>query len=312
MDQKTVLRLWHTNRQTTTSTHANGSEFYPTMQNSGATTLVDIPTAGKDGVGHRMFGWFHADKGDTEVHSNPEKAARNWTADMLLARSKGYTEVVAPTISDDPCWLDFFLKGCEHIPECPHLVSHISFSRLRTDCAEYQADMTNERFRDDLGYMMSFGRIREKYNTRGFAIKGLILAEMGCVGENGHPVNSTASAKYAKALLQDTIVKVRDGDESTIENISNAPDARWIGFFGPDAHTDGAVYSPDSCKWQDPGEGAFTGMASIRAIRALAGLAWANLTKASAPVREVFYKSCTSIKDAPAEGWERALNGAQG
>merc|ERR1712107_950884 len=101
-------------------------------------------------------------------------------ADMLIAKGLGYLEFVAPTIAEDVCWLDFFLKSCERVPDCPQLVTHLSFTRFRTDCADYEANVSNVPFRDDLGYIMSFGRLQEKYMRRGFPIKGLILTMLGC------------------------------------------------------------------------------------------------------------------------------------
>jgi hypothetical protein len=43
----------------------------------------DLPRAGEKGVGRRVFGWFEPDFNASMNWTDPEKAAMNWTRDML-------------------------------------------------------------------------------------------------------------------------------------------------------------------------------------------------------------------------------------
>jgi len=280
----------------------------------------ELPRAGKKGVGRTVFGWFEPDFNESMNWPDPEKAAKDWTVDMLAARRLGYTEFVAPTIGNDVCWLDFFLKGCERVPECPALVTHFSFMRFRTDCSEYEGDCSNIPFRDDLSYLVSFNRLKEKYMRRGFAIRGMTLNVRGCKQATGSairgvPLNVPAAdnetTRYMDKLLRKTIRQVREGDETVIDNITNSREAKFIGFSGPDAHDEGAAYTPGYCSWQGPGEGgAATGGAAVRAIRSLTRLTWVDVMQENESVREGFFDVCQSIKDAPEEGWGPAFNAA--
>jgi len=275
-----------------------------------------LPPAGEDGVGHRVFGWVEPDQDSdaSQIYGHPEDAARNWTADMLVAKGLGYKEFVAPTMAEDVCWLDFFLKGCEQVPKCPELVTHLSFTRFRTDCADYDGNVSSVPYRDDLGYIASFGRLQEKYNARGFKIAGLILTMLGCKRADGAAAPANETVPYLDALLRNTIGKVREGDSFIIDSISNSAYSRYIGFSGPDA-VEGAFYSPGTCGWQDPGEGASVGNASVRAIRSLTSMAWMDMAEAeevNESAREAYFATCTSIKDIPQDGWEPAWNYAVG
>merc|ERR1719188_1224562 len=134
---------------------------------------------------------------------------------MLAAKRLGYTEFVAPTIGKDVCWLDFFLKGCEKVPECPALVTHFSFTRFRTDCSDYEGDCSNIPFRDDLSYLVSFNRLKDKYMRRGFAIRGMTFNVRGCKKAKGKkPVADKWTTWYMDTLLRKTISKVREGDKT--------------------------------------------------------------------------------------------------
>jgi hypothetical protein len=174
--------------------------------------------------------------------------------------------------------------------------------------------VSNIPFRDDLSYLVSFGRLKEKYMRRGFAIRGMILNMLGCKRARGKkPAADNETIWYMDTLLRDTISKVRKGDESVINSITNSPDAQYIGFSGPDAHDEGAVYTPGYCGWVGPEKGApSTGDGAVRAIRGLTGLTWVDVMKENESVREGFFDVCQSIKDAPEDGWGPAFNAAMG
>jgi len=196
---------------------------------------------------------------------------------MAIAKQKGYTEFAAPAIAHDTCWLDFFLKACQYIYGCKSTISYLTLHRYRADCDTYVATPENQGWREDLGYVMTFNRLRNKYNGRGFHIKGLLLSEFGCFNR-GWAGFAPAHAQevFMNAWLRDTVIKVLHGDQATKSLIEDSPLSRWIGANGPDADT-APHYQPNTCRWQDPGHGSRTGAEAVQALQSISSVAWFSI-----------------------------------
>lgn len=124
---------------------------------------------------------------------------------------------------------------------------------------------------------MTFNKIREKYNGKGFNIKGLWLDELGCLASNWQsPAPMSEQIRYMDAFYRDTLIKVLEDDWQVISDIEDSPHARWIGPDGPDAHS-GVQYKLGMCKWQDPGEGSDSGAQAVKAIQSLTRVAWFSI-----------------------------------
>jgi len=194
-DAVDARNLWHYNWQLNSNVHVPGVEFLPTIREPGHTK--GLPTAGENGVSRIVLGWNEPDDGgqagrDQSLRNHPENYAVAWKADMLYAQKKGYTDFVSPAMAHDTCWLDYFLMACETTSGCKDLVTYLAFHRYRPDCAKYKAQTSNMGWREDLGYILTAHNLMEKYNGRGFRIKGIILSEFGCLTNNWRSASSQA------------------------------------------------------------------------------------------------------------------------
>lgn len=275
-----ATRLWHYNWDLSTDIRVDGVEFVPMIFSPGH--VQGLPTAGVNGVGHLVFGWNEPDietqAGSLEsLRLHPEQFALAWMQDMQTAKAMGYTDFASPGVASDSCWLDHFLQTCALMQGCKDFVTYIVFHRYRNDCETYDANPEYQGWRDDLGYILTFYRMSEKYNKQGFKIKGLMLSEFGCLTKNYTgiaPIHE--QTRYMKAWYEDTVIKTIKGDPEIISKISDSPLSRWIGVSGPDA-TSGPPYKPGSCTWQDPGPNDPTGADAVKAIQSLGSMAWFSI-----------------------------------
>mmetsp|Transcript_73697 Transcript_73697/g.191946 ORF Transcript_73697/g.191946 Transcript_73697/m.191946 type:complete len:363 (+) Transcript_73697:340-1428(+) len=256
-----------------------GVIFVPTIKFPGEThgmPVGDLPQSNSNGVGHVVKGWNEPDDAgqagkDHRLRSTPEAYAKAWVEDMTVARSQGFTEFVSPAMAHDTNRLDFFLKSCMHARNCPQFVTYWGFQRYRADCATYSADedtSKNAGFRDDLSYVLTYYRLMQKYNAKGFNIKGLVWDEMGCL-INGAPSPDEQQLRYMQQWFSNTIVKVKHGDAATIEKIRGTP---WIMPRGPDALDAGVSYSLNMSHAMDVG--AEAGDDAVKAIQSMVTEAW--------------------------------------
>mmetsp|Transcript_19225 Transcript_19225/g.55830 ORF Transcript_19225/g.55830 Transcript_19225/m.55830 type:complete len:1053 (+) Transcript_19225:106-3264(+) len=279
-----VEGLWHYNWRMSTDVHVPGVLFVPMIKEPGHTlgvSVSELPTANENGVGTVVKGWNEPDDPgqaghDYKLRSGPEAFAQKWTDDMNVAASKGYTEFIGPAMAHDVCWLDHFLKACETTAGCPEKVTYLAFHRYRNDCDSYKASPDNIGWRSDLGYILSYYRLMEKYNRRntGFQIRGLVWDEIGCF-ENDY---STFAAeqdqlKYINEWYVKTLLAVKAGDEVISAAIRSTP---WIMPVGPDAHA--GEYALGKCKAIDGGANA--GEEALQAIRSLVSVAWFSISPA--------------------------------
>lgn len=271
--------VWHYNWRMSTDVQVPGVDFVPMIKEPGNTlcqSVDSLPPANTNGVGHIVKGWNEPDDRGQAGHiehlfTNPEAYAQAWTNDMRIARQKGYTEFVSPAMAHDTCWLDHFLKACEVTSGCRDFITYLGFHRYRNDCNVYIANPDFLGWRDDLSYVLSFYNIKEKYNRRGFQIKGLMLDELGCLTADFRaPAPEGAQHRYMTEWYQNTIVKVINGDAQVISKIT---DTDWIGPNGPDAHV--TPYSPGICSWRNGGETA--GAEAVKAIQSIHTVAWFSI-----------------------------------
>jgi len=176
-------------------------------------------------------------------------------------------------MAHDVCWLDHFLKACETTAGCKERITYLAFHRYRNDCAGYKAEQSHIGWRGDLGYALAYYRLMEKYNARGFKIKGLVWDEIGCFVED----YSTFAAEdsqitYMQEFYIKTILAVKANDEAMIEKIRTSP---WIMPVGPDAHAGGS-YELGKCKAIDGGANA--GQDAVNALRSLVSVAWFSIS----------------------------------
>jgi len=277
-----VEGLWHYNWRMSTDAHVQGVLFVPMIKEPGHTlgvSVAELPPANENGVGTVVKGWNEPDDPgqaghDYKLRSGPEAFAQKWTDDMNVAASKGYTEFIGPAMAHDVCWLDHFLKACETTAGCPEKVTYLAFHRYRNDCDSYKASPDNIGWRGDLGYILSYYRLMEKYNRRntGFQIRGLVWDEIGCF-ENDY---STFAAeqdqlKYINEWYVKTLLAVKAGDEVISAAIRSTP---WIMPVGPDAHS--GEYALGKCQAIDGGVNA--GEEALQAIRSLVSVAWFSIS----------------------------------
>jgi len=271
-----ATRVWHYNWKMRTDVTSPGVLFVPMIKIPGQT---DLPQANSNGVGQIVKGWNEPDDAgqagnDYHLRTTPEAYGKAWVDDMTIARSKGYTEFVSPAMARDTIWLDFFLKSCMNTANCPQFVTYLSLHRYRTDCATYSSDADtskNAGFRDDLSYVLTYYRLMQKYNARGFNIKGLVWDEIGCL-INGVPSPEADQLKYMRLWYSNTIVKVKNGDLATIEKIRSTP---YIMPRGPDALGAGVSYGLDMSRAMDGGQSA--GDDAVKAIQSIVTVAWFSI-----------------------------------
>jgi len=273
-------KVWHYNWQLTSSVHVPGVEFLPMIKHPGHTQ--GLPTAGENGVSRIVLGWNEPDDGgqagrDWNLRNHPENYASAWKADMLFAKKKGYTDFVSPAMAHDTCWLDYFLMACEATSGCKDLVTYLAFHRYRRDCAEYTAQTSNMGWRDDLGYILSAHNLKEKYNRRGFQIKGIIMSEFGCLTHDWRSASSQAEQlQYMKAWYRDSVMQVLSGDAEEISKLSDSPLSKWINHNGPDAKQ-GTTYKLGMCKWQHPERPYTSGADVVKALQSVRSMAWFSI-----------------------------------
>lgn len=272
--------IWHYNWLMTTDVRVPGVQFVPMIKEPGQTqgrSVNDLPQADADGVGTIVKGWNEPDDAgqagrDEALRTDPGSFADEWTRDMLVAQSKGYTEFVGPAIAHDVCWLDHFLQACETTEGCKDLVTYLAPHRYRNDCATYEAEPDYMGWRDDLSYILTFYRLMEKYNQRGFQIRGLVWDEFGCLDQDfSAPAPVTDQQRYMTKWYAETVVPVLLGDSVIIEKIHGTG---WIGHSGPDAGE--GAYVPGTCQWQGDG-GAEAAADAVRAIQSIRSMAWFSI-----------------------------------
>jgi len=298
-----------------TSVSALGVEFVPMIKEPGNTMgrpVSELPRANQGGIGRVVKGWNEPDDPGQAGHvfqlrSDPEAYAQAWTSDMQVARSRGYTEFIGPAMAHDTCWLDYFLKACESTTGCKDLVTYLAFHRYRSDCSSYSADPGHAGWRDDLSYVLTYHRLMEKYNARGFNIKGLVWDELGCLSSDWYtPAPERDQLRYMQQLYQLTVVGVKNQDAQMIGKIKATP---WIMPKGPDAHA-GQPYSLGMCTAQDGGPTA--GIDAVKAIHSLVTVAWFSILpglnhlfqgpsgQGLSELGKVYFDACMTVSSTPA------------
>lgn len=268
--------VWHYNWLMSTGVSAAGVEFVPMIKFPGQ-NLDGLPAANTGSVGHTVKGWNEPDDpgqaGSIEaLRTNPEGYAQAWTSDMLAASAKGYREFVGPAMAHDTCWLDYFLKACEGTARCKDLVTYLALHRYRNDCSTYAASPDYQGWREDLGYILSMYRLKEKYNQRGFRIKGLVWDEFGCLTSNFQDAAPEQDQRrYLMEWYKNTVVQVLKGDSGVIQKIQAT---NFIGPNGPDAHS-GQPYNAGMCQWQNGGTAAAAD--AVKAIQDISSMAWFSI-----------------------------------
>jgi len=277
--------LWHYNWSPTSQVQAAGVEYVPTIKfpgdsDLGASDIAKLPKANTEGAGVVVKGWNEPDdQGEAgridTLRTNPESYAKQWTTDMNAAKAKGYTEFIGPAIAHDTIWLDFFLKGCEATDGCKDTMTYLAFHRYRPDCADYKADADNMGWRDDLSYLLTMERLKEKYNKRGFQIRGLVMDELGCFRSDwsGFAPESD-QVRYVNEFYRDTLVAVKVGDTDVIDKVKKTP---WVMPKGPDAHDAGLNYTSALAQQKALDGGATAGEDTVRAIEDLVSVAWFSM-----------------------------------
>jgi len=274
-DAASALKLWHYNWLPSTDVHVTDVEFVPTIKFPGQVS-AEIPYAGTGSAGYTVKGWNEPDDPGQagSIHAlrtNPEGFAQAWTDDMLAASAKGYTDFVGPAMAHDSCWLDHFLKACEVTGRCKELVTYLALHRYRQDCSTYVASSDYQGWREDLSYILSFYNIMQKYNARGFQIKGLVWDEFGCLTNNFQDAAPEQhQQQYLTEWYENTVIKLFTGDTAIVDKIKST---QWIGPNEPDAHA--GQYSPGSCQWSNGGTQAASD--AVEAIRAIKSMAWFNI-----------------------------------
>jgi len=261
-------KVWHYNWAETTRGTPDGMGFVP-MVKAPNWNAFDLPLPRGDTT---VKGWNEPDDAgqagsDAHLRNSPADFAQAYTQQMMVARGKGYTEFVSPAMAQDTCWLDHFLKACEYTSGCKDMVTYLGMHHYHNDCNSYSADPGSMGFRDDLSYVLTYYRLMQKYNARGFKIQGLVFDELGCLGAN----DEAAQTQYMRAFFEGTIVKVMHGDREVIKKIEGT---QWIMPKGPDAHTVGKYYV-GMCRAEAGGPQA--GEDAVRAIQSLTTVAWFGL-----------------------------------
>eukprot|EP00443_Scrippsiella_acuminata_P069105 CAMPEP_0115551474 /NCGR_PEP_ID=MMETSP0271-20121206/95749_1 /TAXON_ID=71861 /ORGANISM="Scrippsiella trochoidea, Strain CCMP3099" /LENGTH=754 /DNA_ID=CAMNT_0002985075 /DNA_START=102 /DNA_END=2367 /DNA_ORIENTATION=+ len=306
-------KIWHYNWQMSArNVHIDGVQFVPMIKYPGQGVNY-LPLANQDGRGSVVKGWNEPDDvgqagRDSNLRSNPEAYAQAWTSDMQVAQAKGYTEFVSPAMAHDTCWLDHFLKACEGTAGCRSLVTYLAFHRYRLDCSTYVADPGNIGFRDDLSYVLTYYRLMQKYNARGFSIKGLVWDELGCLTSGYTPAPESDQLRYMREWYQSTLVKVKLGDVETMNKIRGT---NWIMPKGPDAHA-GQAYTLGACRAQDGGTTAAED--SLKAIQSLVTVAWFSISpgvnhlfqgqglQGLSQLGQIYFDACKTVQQSNSNG----------
>mmetsp|Transcript_81529 Transcript_81529/g.212010 ORF Transcript_81529/g.212010 Transcript_81529/m.212010 type:complete len:568 (-) Transcript_81529:247-1950(-) len=273
-------KIWHYNWKLTSQVHLSNVQFVPTIRGPGETFEADgseLPDAFQDGRGGVIKGWNEPDDAgqagrDVNLRTNPEAYAQAWTSDMLAAKAKGYSEFIGPAMAHDTCWLDYFLKACETTAGCKELVTYLAMHRYRLGCGSYNASSDNMGWRDDLSYVLTYYRLMQKYNARGFNIRGLVFDEIGCFSPSYTFAGEEEQLHYMKQWYRGTLVKVKTGDAEVINTIR---DTNWIMPKGPDAHS-GEPYAVGMCGAVDGGSNAAED--AVKAIQSLVTVAWFSIS----------------------------------